>query len=147
MGPDDRQLRVTPALTIPRAELMFRATTGGGPGGQHVNRSATRVELSWSVADSPSLSPAQRELLLSRLAHRLDKRGRLRLVSGARRSQMMNREDVIDRFVNVVGSALAVRPTRRPTKPSRGAIERRLEAKRRQSEQKRRRRPVDREDE
>ncbi len=147
MVPDDRLLHVTPALAIPRAELVFRATTGGGPGGQHVNRSATRVELWWNVEDSPSLSPEQRDLLLSRLAHRIDKRGRLRLVSGTRRSQTMNRDDVIGRFVNVVGSALAVKPIRRPTRPSRAAVERRLETKRRQSEQKRRRQRVDREDE
>lgn len=147
MPPEDRQLHLTPALSIPRAELEFRATTGGGPGGQHVNRSATRVELSWNVAESPSLSAEQRELLLGRLAHRLDKRGRLRLVSGTRRSQMMNRDDVVHRFVNVVGSALAVRPVRRPTKPSKAAVERRLTDKRRQSQQKRRRRSVDQEDE
>ena len=143
MAPDSGSVRVTPALTVPLAELEFRATTGGGPGGQHVNRSATRVALRWNIAGSPSLSDDQRVLLLDRLAHRLDRHGRLRLVSGARRSQTMNRDDVLKRFVNVVASALSVRKPRRATKPTKAAIERRLEEKRRRGEQKRRRRPVD----
>lgn len=139
--PDDAMLRVSPELLLPLAELEFRATRSGGPGGQHVNTSSTRVEVSWDVAGSPTLTSTQRDRLLMRLASRLDGSGHLRLVSSSSRSQLRNKEDVIARLRELVAEALVVPKTRRRTKPSRAAKAARLESKRRRSVRKRDRRP------
>jgi ribosome-associated protein len=137
-------LDVSPELRLPLAELEFRATRSGGPGGQHVNTSSTRVEVWWDVAASPSLTEDQRARLLSRLATRLDGTGRLRLVSSGTRSQFRNREDVTERLREVVADALTVPRPRRRTKPTRLAKLARVEAKRRRAAVKRdRRRPRD----
>ena len=144
--PDAAALEVSPELRIPLAELDFRASRSGGPGGPHVNTSSTRVELSWDVAGSPSLTPAQRDRLLRRLASRLDGTGRLRLVSSASRSQLRNREDATERLRTIVAEGLLVPKTRKRTKPSRAAKAARLEGKRRRSATKRDRRPPGRED-
>ena len=126
-------LVVTPELRIPRSELEYRASRSGGPGGQHVNTSSTRIEVWWDVAGSAALDEAQRERLLERLATRLDGAGRLRLVSGATRSQLKNRAEVTERLAEVVARALHVPRPRKKTKPSRAAKAARLEAKRRRS--------------
>jgi ribosome-associated protein len=139
---DENSLDITPDLRIPLAELDYQASRSGGPGGQHVNTSSTRIEVWWDVAQSPSLSEAQRAQLLERLGSRLDSSGRLRLVSSASRSQLRNREDVTERLRSVVASALAVRKKRKPTRPSRTAKAARLEAKRRRSMTKERRQSV-----
>jgi ribosome-associated protein len=136
--PDD--LLVSPQLTIPQSELDYQASRSGGPGGQHVNTSSTRIEVWWDVANSPSLTAEQRAQLLERLGPRLDSNGRLRLVSSGSRSQLRNREDVTERLRSVVAGALAVRKKRKATKPSRAAKAARLEAKRRRSSTKQRRR-------
>jgi len=128
-----------PALRIPRAELSYRATPASGPGGQHVNRSATRIELTWDIAASRALTVEQRSRLLTRLASRLDRRGRLRLVADARRSQAQNRAAVTARFVELIVGALRVPKARRPTKPSAASRERRLAAKRLRAVRKRER--------
>lgn len=133
MADQDGMLHVTPALAIPWRELSFRATPGGGPGGQHVNRSATRVELWWNLRESPALSEDQRALLTSRLGKRLDRLGRLRLVSTAERSQARNRNAAVKRFVKLLAAALHVSPPRRKTRPTRAAVERRLVEKKRRS--------------
>ena len=137
---------VTPELRIPRAELEYRASRSGGPGGQHVNTSSTRIEVWWDVAGSAALDEAQRERLLARLATRLDGAGRLRLVSGATRSQLKNRAEVTERLAEVVARALHVPRPRKKTKPSRAAKAARLEAKRRRSSLKESRRRGARED-
>ena len=124
-------------------ELEYRATRSGGPGGQHVNTSSTRVEVWWDVAGSRALSEAQRARLLLALAPRLDGSGRLRLVSSGSRSQLRNREEVTERLLKIVARALVVPKPRRRTKPGPAARAARLEAKRRRSERKReRRRPT-----
>ena len=143
---EDGLLEITPALRLPVRELTFRATPAGGPGGQHANRSSTRIELWWDVAASPSLTEAQRALVSSRLGRRLDREGRLRIVSAERRSQSQNREAALDRLVTLVASALQVAPPRRRTRPTRGSVEARLAAKRRRAARKRDRRPGDREE-
>lgn len=125
---------------IPLHELTFRASRAGGPGGQHVNTSSTRVELWWDAAGSPSLTAAERALLLATLGHRLDARGGLRLVSGATRSQLQNREAVIERLQRLVAAALVPPKRRKKTRPPRAAAERRLEAKKRRSATKAKRR-------
>lgn len=136
-------LRVDHTLRIPRAELVYRATRSGGPGGQHVNTSSTRVELTWDLAGSPSLSEAQRQQLLNRLANRVDSSGVLRLTASASRSQARNKEEVTERFLTILAAALRVPKPRKRTRPTRASKEARLQAKRRRSEIKRRRGPVD----
>ncbi len=139
--PDAAVLEVSPALRVPLAELEFRASRSGGPGGQHVNTSSTRIELWWDVAGSAALSEEQRQRLLVRLASRLDGSGRLRLVSSGSRSQLRNREEVTERLREVVAQALIVPKVRKRTRPSRAAKAARLESKRRRAATKRERRP------
>lgn len=138
---DENALDITPELRLPVSELEYLASRSGGPGGQHVNTSSTRIEVWWDVAGSPSLSPEQRAHLLQRLGTRLDSTGRLRVVSSGTRSQLRNREDATERLRALVAAALAVRKKRTPTKPGRAAKAARLEAKRRRAATKRDRRP------
>ncbi len=144
--PDASVLEVAPGLRIPLGELEFRASRSGGPGGQHVNTSSTRVEVWWDVSASAAVSEEQRQHLLARLRRRLDGSGRLRLVSSSTRSQLRNREDVIERLRQVVADALIVPKVRKRTKPSRAVKAARLEGKRRRSAAKRDRRRPDTED-
>jgi ribosome-associated protein len=121
---------ITDQLAIPVAELSYRFSRSGGPGGQHVNRSETRVELLFDVARSPSLTDEQRVRILQRLAGYIDGTGILHLVSSATRSQLENRADVTARFQALLAAALHRRKRRVPTKPSTAARERRLASKR-----------------
>lgn len=139
-------IRINQRLVIPPGELTFRATRSGGPGGQHANTSATRVELTWNPRTSPSLSDRRREIILARLASRLDGEGNLRLVSDTHRSQHQNRKDVLQRFADLLAEALRPRKTRRKTRPTRAARERRLQEKKKRAEKKKRRGPVRRDD-
>jgi ribosome-associated protein len=132
--PGDR-VRITSSLSIPMAELHFRFSPSGGPGGQHANKVATRAELRFDVAGSPSLGPRQRARLLDKLGPEV------RVVADDARSQGRNRQLAVTRFAERVGAALRVETPRRPTRPTRGAKERRLTAKRHQAERKRARRP------
>ena len=142
----DGYLEITPTLRLPLAELEYHATRSGGPGGQHVNTSSTRIEVWWDVRSSPALTEEQRARLLERLASRLDGEGRLRIVASQSRSQLRNREAATERLRETVAAGLAVPKTRKRTKPSRAARVARLEAKRRRSATKRDRRPPTRED-
>ncbi|MGI9189215.1 MAG: alternative ribosome rescue aminoacyl-tRNA hydrolase ArfB [Longimicrobiaceae bacterium] len=130
------------SLTIPRRELRLRASRSGGPGGQHVNTSSTRVELEWDVAASPTLSEKQRARILARLRNRISDAGVLRLTEEGSRSQHRNRETVVERFAELVRDALRQRKKRRPTRPTAGSRERRLRAKRRRATVKKDRGPV-----
>jgi ribosome-associated protein len=136
-------LVVNERLTIPRDELETRASRAGGPGGQHVNTSSTRVEVRWHVAASRAVDGETRARLLEKLASRLDGEGRLRIVASDRRSQAQNREAAEERLVAIVRRALHVPKKRVATKPSRAARERRLEEKKRNAEIKRARRRID----
>ena len=129
------------SFTVPLDELEIRASRAGGPGGQHVNKTSTRVEVRWNVRTSSSVSAAQRERLERALASRLDRHGRIRVATGARRSQMQNRRAAIERLNALVERALHVPKARKKTKPSRAVRERRTREKRRRSERKRQRRP------
>lgn len=133
-------LVVNAGVAIPRAELSLRATRASGAGGQHVNKTASRVELEWSVRESRALSEPQRELLLARLTSRLSADGVLRVVASDTRSQARNRELAEQRLAELVRRALVVPRPRRVTRPSPAARAARLEAKRRQGEKKRGRR-------
>jgi ribosome-associated protein len=117
-------------LRIPRTEVSFRATRAGGPGGQHVNTSSTRVELWWNLAESSAPNDAQRALLRERLATRLDGEGWLRLVEAGSRSQLRNRETAEERFRALLTQALRPRKKRKPTRVPRSERARRLEGKR-----------------
>jgi ribosome-associated protein len=134
-------VRVTPEVAIPVAELEFRASRASGPGGQGVNTTDSRVELRFDLAGSPSLPPAARERALRRLGPRLDSGGVLRVVAQAQRSQLANRRAAVERFAELLAAALHTPRARRPTRPSRAAAARRVEAKRRRSSTKRLRRP------
>jgi ribosome-associated protein len=137
-------VRITPELSIAESELSYRATRAGGPGGQHVNTSSTRIELWWNLAESPSLSEQQRAWLANRLAARLDSEGWLRLVSTGSRSQLQNRRAVTERFEALLAQAIAVPKKRKKTRPSRAARERRLAGKKKISAKKElRRKPIE----
>lgn len=138
-------LAVTEELYLPRSELSFRASRSGGPGGQHVNTSSTRVELVWNVVASPTLTEPQRARILERLANRINAAGELSLAESGSRSQFQNRETVTRRLIELLREALHVPRARRKTRPPRAAHERRLQAKKRRSETKRLRGPVERE--
>jgi ribosome-associated protein len=137
---DSSSLTITPALQLPLSELHFQASRSGGPGGQHVNTSSTRIELWWDVANSPTLTGEQRALLRTRLATRLTEDGQLRLVSSDTRSQTRNKDAAIERLREILVLALKPVKARRKTKPSRGVKERRLQEKRQHSERKQERR-------
>ncbi len=128
-------LQVTPDCAIPLDELSVRFSPSGGPGGQHANRSNTRVELRFDVAGSAALSEAQRARLLARLGPDV------RVVVDDERSQARNRSLALERLRTVLAEALHVPRPRRATRPSKAARQRRLDAKRVRSERKRDRRP------
>src|SRR5438477_11093300 len=96
-------IQIRPDVAIDESELSFTFTTGAGPGGQNVNKVATRATLHFNVAASPSLTDAQRERLFSRLANRIGANGVLRVVAGQHRTQSANRRAAMDRFVELVG--------------------------------------------
>ena len=127
-------LRVTRSVTIPVDELEVRTGPSGGPGGQHANRAHTRVEVRFDVESSPSLGPIQRARVLDRLGPVV------RVAADDERSQARNRALAFERLAARLAGALHVDPPRRPTRPSKGSVERRLDAKRRQSQRKRERR-------
>ena len=134
------------SFRIPETELNIRASRAGGPGGQHVNQSSTRVEVRWNVAESPCLTEEQRARLLEKLSARIDSKGNLRVVADERRSQLRNREAAIERLNELVGKALKKPKPRKKTKPPASANIKRLEEKRRRGLQKQQRRPVDRDE-
>lgn len=140
----DGVIAINDSLWIPRAELAFRASRSGGPGGQHVNTSSTRVELVWDAAGSPSLSPEQRERIMARLANRISGEGLMLVAASDHRSQHQNKEAATERFAALLRAALVVPKARRKTRPTRASREARLRAKQHRSGVKRmRRRPVD----
>jgi len=136
-------LRVTRSVLIPQRELAWRFSRSSGPGGQSVNTADSRVELSLDIRRTSALGPVQRERVLKRLAGRLVD-GVLTVKASEHRSQLQNREDAMKRLADVLAGALIPPPPpRRPTRATRGSIERRLADKRRRARTKRLRRPGD----
>lgn len=127
-------------VTVPDTDLQWRAARSGGPGGQHVNTTSSKVELRWSITDSAVLTEPQRQRLRDRLSPRLTNDGTLILHGSQHRSQYRNRQEVMARFRTLVDAALTPTKTRRRTRPSRSARERRLRNKRVRAEIKRSRR-------
>jgi len=141
---DGDRLQIGAAVGLPLAELELRFSRAGGPGGQHVNTSSTRVELLFDLERSPSLTEAERARARRRLRTRLDADGRLRVVAQDERSQLRNRELAVRRFAELMREALAPPPPpRRATRPSRAAKARRVEGKKRTGQVKKLRRPPD----
>lgn len=134
---------ITTRLAIPERELVVSFSRSGGPGGQHANTSDTKVELRFDVDASPTLSAQQKAAIRARLGSRITADGELVLAASEHRSQTRNREAVLGRFANLLAEALRPQKQRRPTRPSRAAKQRRLEAKRRQGERKALRRKID----
>jgi ribosome-associated protein len=136
-------IRVNDSLVIPRSELVMRASRSSGAGGQHVNKTSSRIEISWNVRSSQSASDQQRERILERLSSRLSDDGSLRVVASDTRSQLRNREAAENRLAETIRKALMVPKKRKPTRKPRAADEARLAEKKRQSERKReRKRPI-----
>lgn len=132
-------------LSIPRNELDVRVSRSSGAGGQHVNKTSSRVEIFWNVLASRALSDEQRARLREKLASRLTTEGSIRVVASDMRSQSRNRDLAEERLADLVRRALIVPRKRRATKPTRAAKEARLESKKRHSTKKRDRRdaPLD----
>lgn len=131
-------LRPASGVVIPLSEVVIRASRSSGPGGQHANVTASRIEVAFDVAASESLSDEQKRRIQARSGPVV------RAVAQETRSQVRNREVALERLEERLGRALAIQRSRRATKPGKGAKERRLKAKRQQSERKQdRRRPED----
>ena len=126
---------VNPELAVPLSEIELRTSRSSGPGGQHANVTASRVEAVFDVRESAALSDAQRDRLRARYGDRVT------AVAQDARSQARNRELALERLRDKLAAGVVIRKRRRPTTPSKAASERRLEAKRRRSERKRARRP------
>jgi ribosome-associated protein len=133
-------LRVTAAVVVPEEELTYRFSRSGGPGGQNVNTRDTKVEVIFDVGQSPSLGPAERARALDNLAGRLDAEGKLHVIASDARTQGQNRELATARLKAILAEALRPPPEpRRPTKPSRAAVDRRIARKRARGRLKRQR--------
>ncbi len=127
-------LEINAHVTIDQDELEWRFAPSGGPGGQHANKTATRAEVRFDVATSPSLDDYMRARLLAKLGPEV------RISVDEERSQLRNRRLALERLRRQLADALLVPRNRRPTKPTRGSVQRRLDAKKRQSNRKRDRR-------
>jgi ribosome-associated protein len=131
------RLAINDRLAIPLAEIELRASRSSGPGGQHANVTASRIEAVFDVETSPTLSEAERARLREKIGPQVT------AIAQDARSQARNRELALERLAAKIAGALAVPKKRRPTRPSRGARERRLEQKRRRAQRKEQRRPPD----
>jgi ribosome-associated protein len=131
---------VSPRLVIPGGELAIAFARSGGPGGQNVNKVASKVELRWNVRASAALGDADRAWLLGRLAPRLTGDGELIVTSTATRDQLKNRADAASKLALIVRAALERPKHRHATRPSRASKRRRVEDKRHRGEIKRQRR-------
>ena len=137
-------LRLRGSVVIPESELAWRFSRSSGPGGQGVNTTDSRVELLFDVGASEALGPSLRARALARLGGRLSE-GVLAVTSSEHRSQLRNREEAQRRMTAILSEAIAPPPrARRPTRPTKGSVNRRIEVKKRRSEVKRLRRPDER---
>jgi len=135
----EKLLHVNEGVSIPRGELDVRVSRASGAGGQHVNKTSSRVEIFWNVQLSRALDEDQRARLLERLASRLTTEGSVRVVASDMRSQSRNRDLAEERLAELVRRALVIPKKRRATRPTRASKEARLEEKKRRSRTKRRR--------
>ena len=131
--PTANSLFVNESVAIPRSELDVRVSRSSGAGGQHVNKTSSRVEIFWSIPSSGAVSEKERARLLDKLKSRITTEGSVRVVASDMRSQSRNRELAEDRLAELVRRALVIPRKRRPTKPTRASKEARLDEKMRQS--------------
>ena len=117
-------------------ELNFKAIRSSGPGGQHVNKTSSKIELSFDIVNSKVLTEEQKELLLKNLANRLTKEHVLILQCGESRSQHKNKEIIIERFLKLIKKGLTIPKKRKPTKPTKASVKKRLDSKKKLSEKK-----------
>ena len=138
-------LVVNESVSIPRSELDTRVSRSSGAGGQHVNKTSSRVEIFWNVLTSHALTAEQRDRLREKLSSRLTSEGSIRVVASDMRSQSRNRELAEERLADLLRRMLVIRKRRRATRPSQASKEARLESKKRHSSKKadRRRRSFD----
>jgi ribosome-associated protein len=129
-------LAITSGVVVRAADLQFRTSRSGGPGGQNVNKVESKVELLFDVGRSPSLTEAQRGKVFSRLSNRIDSEGVLHISSQVSRSQLENRELAVSEFVRLVAAALRPVKKRVKTGPSKASREKRLRKKKILSEKK-----------
>src|SRR5688500_1888203 len=140
MSGDAVGIRVNESLVIPSSELEMRASRASGAGGQHVNKTSSRIEIVWNIRTSQALTDEQRQLLESRLASRISDDGSIRVVASDTRSQARNRERAEQRLGELIARSLIVQKKRRATRRPRAANEARLTEKKKHSEKKRDRR-------
>jgi ribosome-associated protein len=132
----DGDLQVTNNLVIPEREIDFSASRSGGPGGQHVNKTSTRVTLAFDVENSEALNRKQKNMLWARLGNQITTDGLLKVSSGETRSQFSNREIARRRLAEMIRDALTPPKKRRPTRPPKAAKERRIQEKKKTAEKK-----------
>ena len=132
-------IAVTESLVIPDAELETKGSRSSGAGGQHVNKTSSKIEINWNVRDSRAITDEQRAILLERLASKLSNDGAIRIVASEMRSQKQNRQRAEARLADLVRRALIPRKKRKPTRRPRRADEARLASKKLHSEKKRER--------
>jgi ribosome-associated protein len=130
---------INPSVTLPGKDLSWTAVRASGPGGQNVNKVSSKIELRFDLAATSALDPATKARLRAAAASRIDAEGKLLITSQASRDQRQNLEDARDKLRSLVLAALVRPKKRRPTKPSRGATQRRLDEKQRQGSLKRQR--------
>ena len=140
----DEFVTINTRVRIPISELQFQFTRASGPGGQHVNRTESAVELTFDLTHTPTLTGEERARALNKLGSSyVDNAGIMHVVSQSERSQLRNREMAIARFVELLHQALIVPRKRRPTKPSKAAKEKRMDSKHKTGKVKRGRGKVD----
>jgi len=137
LTPTTNSLFVNESVAIPRSELDVRVSRSSGAGGQHVNKTSSRVEIFWNIPSSRAVSDEERSRLMAKLGSKLTTEGSIRVVASDMRSQGRNRELAEERLAELVRRALVIQRKRRPTKPTRASKEARLEGKKRQASKKR----------
>jgi ribosome-associated protein len=135
-------IHINTHLTIPIGELRYQFTRSSGPGGQHVNKTSTQVELLFDVAHSPSLTDAQRQRILHKLKNAIDQDGVLHLNEQSERSQYQNKQQAIEKFKSLITAALRIPKPRRATRPTKASKEKRITGKKQRSEVKKFRKKI-----